>query len=142
MMSGIRGKDTKLEIIIRKALHRRGFRYRLHVKDIPGRPDMWLPRHRAVVFIHGCFWHGHDCSLFRLPETRQDFWKSKVAGNRARDARQSETLLEAGYRVITIWECAIRGTNRIGLDAAIDLAAKWIEGESNSFEIRGGNGVG
>ncbi len=86
MMAGIRGRNTKPEIFIRKALHARGFRYRLHPRAVPGVPDFTLPRWRAAVFVHGCFWHGHDCPLFRLPGTRPDFWLAKIERNRARDA--------------------------------------------------------
>ena len=91
-MAGIRGKDTKPELAIRSALHRAGFRFRLHRKDLPGRPDLVCSRQQAVLFIHGCFWHGHDCNLFRWPSTRQDFWRKKIEGNRARDYKQHAAL--------------------------------------------------
>ena len=109
MMSNIRGKDTKPELLIRHALHAKGLRYRLHVKDIPGRPDMVFPRFRAVVFVHGCFWHGHDCSLFHLPGTRTKYWKEKIEKNRKRDNEVAAMLLDSGWRYLVVWECAIRG---------------------------------
>ena len=112
MMSGIRSKNTRQEVVIRKALHAAGFRYRLHRKDLPGTPDITLPRYRAVIFIHGCFWHGHDCSLFRLPSSNRATWSAKIAGNQHRDAEVSHRLLTAGWRVCTVWECALRGTHK------------------------------
>lgn len=87
MMSGIRGRNTAPELMVRKALHKRGFRFRLHVRDMPGRPDVVLPRHRAVLFVHGCFWHGHDCHYCKLPATRTEFWSNKVEVNRRNDVR-------------------------------------------------------
>lgn len=108
MMSGIRGKDTKPEIIVRSLLHRLGYRFRLHRKDLPGKPDIVLPKWRAVIFVNGCYWHGHEsCHLFRLPKTRIDFWTNKIAGNRARDQRNHIALQGAGWKVLVIWECAV-----------------------------------
>ena len=109
MMSGIRGKNTQPEILIRHGLHRLGFRYRLHGSKLPGRPDIVLPKFNAVILVHGCFWHGHDCRYFKLPTTRTGFWKEKIDGNRARDSRNLDSLLTAGWRVCIVWECAVRG---------------------------------
>lgn len=111
MMSGIRGKDTKPELELRRALFARGFRYRLHAKSLPGRPDIVLARWRAVVFVHGCFWHGHGCHYFKLPATNRDFWAGKIAGNRANDALQKKALQHHGWIVFTVWECSMRGVN-------------------------------
>ena len=108
MMSGIRGRNTKPEILIRSLLHRQGFRFRLHVRDMPGKPDIVLPRYRAVVFVHGCFWHGHSCPLFKLPGTRPDFWREKIERNQNNDNRAKRELLADGWRVGVIWECALR----------------------------------
>jgi DNA mismatch endonuclease (patch repair protein) len=140
MMAGIRGKDTKPELAIRKGLHALGLRYRLHARGIPGRPDMVFPRFRAVVFVHGCFWHGHDCALFRLPGTRIEFWSKKIASNRARDAKVTAELDTAHWRHLTIWECALRGRGSIGLVSVIAEAAEWIRSEEGSREIRGADG--
>ncbi len=137
MMSGIKSKNTKPELIIRKGLHALGFRYRLHPKEVPGKPDLWLPKYGAAIFIHGCFWHGHNCSLFKIPGTRQDFWKAKIDTNRIRDARVNELLADAGLRRLEIWECAFRGPGRIGLEETLALTAEWLRGEEIRCEIRG-----
>lgn len=108
MMSGIRGKDTKPEIIVRRLLHRLGYRFRLHRKDLPGRPDIVLPKRRTVIFVNGCYWHGHeDCHLYRPPKSRTEFWTNKIEGNQARDQRNYSALEDAGWKVVVIWECAI-----------------------------------
>jgi len=109
LMSRIRNKDTKIELDVRHGLHALGFRYRLGGADLPSRPDIVLPKYRAAVFVHGCFWHGHSCHLFRLPKTRPDFWSAKIDSNRERDRRQTDLLQGAGWNVETIWECELRG---------------------------------
>ena len=109
LMSRIHGKDTKIELEVRRGLHALGFRYRLGGAGLPGRPDIVLPKYRTVVFVHGCFWHQHDCHLFRLPKTRTEFWKAKVDANRARDLRAEARLRELGWHVETVWECQLRG---------------------------------
>lgn len=109
LMSRIRGKDTKIELEVRKGLHALGFRYRLGGAGLPGRPDIVLPKYRTVVFVHGCFWHQHDCHLFRLPKTRAEFWKAKVDANRARDILAQARLSATGWHVETVWECSLRG---------------------------------
>lgn len=108
MMAGIRGKDTKPELLIRRALHARGYRFRLHRKDLPGNPDIVLPKHRVAIFVHGCFWHGHDCHLFKWPKTREEFWREKIGRNRERDRLAVEALHDQGWRVVTLWECQLR----------------------------------
>ena len=108
MMSGIRGKNTKPEIIVRRLLHRLGYRFRIHRKDLPGRPDIVLPKRRTVIFVNGCYWHGHDdCHLFRPPKTRTEFWTNKIEGNQVRDQRNYAALEDAGWKVLVIWECAV-----------------------------------
>lgn len=136
-MSGIRGKDTTPELAIRKALHASGFRFRLHPKTVPGKPDLVLPKYRAAVFVHGCFWHGHDCPFFKVPDTRRDFWLAKIERNRARDHEVREQLAQAGWRRLVIWECALRGRNRLGLEPTVARATKWITGDAPQGEIRG-----
>lgn len=135
MMAGIRGKDTKPELQVRSGLHRRGLRFRLHAKDLPGKPDLVFRKFKAVVFIHGCFWHGHDCPLFRLPGTRTDFWRDKIARNRANDARATAALREAGWRVAVVWECSMRGRTAVGLDAVCDALAEWLRSPSREASI-------
>lgn len=109
MMSGIRGKNTNPEIKVRKALHAQGFRYRLHVADLPGRPDIVLPRYRAVVLVHGCFWHRHEgCRYATTPATRADFWSEKFRRNVERDEQAERALRDLGWRVATLWECDIK----------------------------------
>ena len=105
-MAGIRTRDTKPEVTLRKALHTKGYRYRLHPKGLPGKPDFVLPRLRVAVFVHGCFWHFHECSLFKMPTTRHDFWQAKLSGNRDRDRRVAIEIGETEWRVLTVWECA------------------------------------
>lgn len=114
MMSGIRGKDTKPELQIRKALHAQGFRFRLHNKGLPGKPDLVFPRYRTVLFVHGCFWHGHLCDIFKWPKTNQEFWRNKIEGNQKRDALVREQLGTLGWHQITIWECQIRRSIKSG----------------------------
>ena len=134
LMSRIRGKDTKPEMLVRRGLHHRGFRFRLHDQNLPGRPDLILPRHHAAIFVHGCFWHGHDCPLFRWPRTLEEFWREKIEGNRERDRRARERLQSAGWRVLTIWECAFRGKSYADCDGALDWIAGWIISGANGEE--------
>lgn len=109
MMSGIRGGNTKPELMVRRYLHRAGLRFRLFAKDLPGRPDVVLPKWNALVLVHGCFWHGHrGCRYFRLPKTRPEWWAAKIEANATRDARSEAKLLDAGWRVAVVWECALR----------------------------------
>ncbi|PSD33759.1 very short patch repair endonuclease [Stenotrophomonas maltophilia] len=119
-MSRIRGSNTKLEVLVRKALHARGMRYRLGGAKLPGRPDIVLPKYRTVVFVHGCFWHGHDCPLYRLPKTRPEFWADKIGKNRTRDQRVTSELEAIGWRVLTVWECSLRGKTAIEQASFLD----------------------
>ncbi|PKQ09199.1 MAG: very short patch repair endonuclease [Alphaproteobacteria bacterium HGW-Alphaproteobacteria-12] len=137
MMAGIRGIDTKPEMLVRRGLHLRGFRYRLHVKELPGKPDLVFRSKKAVVFINGCFWHGHNCRLFKWPSSRVDFWRQKISGNQARDIRNTEQLLEAGWRVLIIWECALKGRERLPVDTVLERAAVWLRKGARFTEIRG-----
>jgi len=108
-MSRISGKDTKPEMIVRKFLHSNGFRYRLHVNDLPGKPDLVLPKYNSVIFVHGCFWHVHEgCDFFKLPQTNTEFWKEKLYGNKERDERHLEKLNELGWNEIVVWECELK----------------------------------
>jgi DNA mismatch endonuclease, patch repair protein len=136
MMSGIRSKDTRSEIEIRHGLHRLGFRYRLHSRNLPGKPDMTFAQFRAVIFVHGCFWHGHDCKFFRLPGTRTEFWRAKIDRNRARDVSVKRQLADKSWRHLVIWECAVRGQGKGALPLVLEKAALWLRGDAQSSEIR------
>ena len=136
VMSRIRNKDTKPEMLLRRGLHGRGLRYRLHGAGIPGKPDMVFPKYRAVLFVHGCFWHGHGCSLFKWPQTRAAFWKSKISGNMERDRKVRAALTMAGWRTIVVWECALRGKHRKLLqDVLSDVEALVRHGREPHTEI-------
>jgi DNA mismatch endonuclease (patch repair protein) len=111
-MSRIKGKDTKPELLVRKYLHAQGFRYKLHDKTLPGKPDVVLPNYKTVIFIHGCFWHGHaDCKYFKIPKTRTEWWMEKINKNKANDAKAIYALKKSGWRILTVWECELKPTN-------------------------------
>lgn len=134
MMSGIRGKDTKPELVLRKAMHALGLRYRLHRKDLPGKPDIVFPRRKAAIFVHGCFWHRHEgCRFATTPATRPDFWNDKFASNIERDRRNAEQLIAHGWRVVTVWECALKKAG--SPDVAARRIAKWLDGDADRFEF-------
>lgn len=113
LMARVRGKDTRPELVVRSVAHRLGYRFRLHRRELPGTPDLVLTRHRAAVFVNGCFWHGHDCKRGALPRTNEEFWSKKIKGNAARDAVVHDQLVAAGWRVLTIWECETHDTDSI-----------------------------
>lgn len=137
-MAAIKGSNTKPELAIRKALHAAGLRYRLHAKKLPGKPDLVFPRHRAVVFVHGCFWHQHDCHLFVWPATRQDFWREKIHRNVVNDDKAAVALLATGWRVATVWECALKGRTRRNFTEAMQQLIDWIKSDEQTITIRGG----
>jgi DNA mismatch endonuclease, patch repair protein len=136
-MSRIRGKDTKPEMILREGLHQAGLRFRLHARELPGRPDLIFPRYHAAVLIHGCFWHGHDCPMFKLPRTRTEFWAGKIAGNRARDRQNEAALSRQGWRIMTVWECALKGSARLRLCDVIAACNDFIRGSCAQVELKG-----
>lgn len=142
MMAGIKSKNTKPEMIVRRGLHALGFRFRLHDRNLPGKPDLVLSRWRAVIFVHGCFWHGHDCHLFRWPASKQDFWRQKIATNQERDMEVEAALQHSGWRLLKIWECSIKGKSRIGLEAVMANAATWLGSDEKIGEIRGTDRAG
>lgn len=137
MMSGIRGKNTIPEMIIRRGIHSLGFRFRLHEKKLPGKPDLVFPGRKAVIFIHGCFWHGHDCHLFKWPSSRVQFWQAKIFRNREIDAAAEASLIAAGWRVAAVWECALKGRTRLPLEDVISQCASWLRSEKANLTIRG-----
>lgn len=136
-MAAIRGRDTKPELIIRKGLHARGFRFRLHGRDLPGKPDLIFPKYRALIWVHGCFWHGHDCPMFHWPKSREEFWRGKIGRNRERDAETSAAASAAGWRCGTVWECALKGRGRLQPGQVIDSLACWLSSDAEEFCIEG-----
>lgn len=136
-MAAVRARDTKPELMIRRALHGAGLRYRLNVRDLPGKPDIVLPRYRAVVFVHGCFWHRHECDLFRWPESRAEFWREKLDANAARDVKASDALEEAGWRQAVIWECALKGRKKRDFQDTMQRLIAWIRSDEQAITIGG-----
>lgn len=140
MMSAVRAKNTKLEIEIRRRLFAQGFRYRLHVRDLPGTPDMVFPKYSAAVFVHGCFWHSHACARSTTPENRREWWRKKLRDNKVRDAKVLTELRRDGWRVLVVWECSVR---RPGIDREDALACaciraeKFLRSKRNFLEISG-----
>ena len=136
MMSGIRGKDTKPEMIVRKALFAAGYRFRLHRRDLPGAPDVVMPGRKIAIFVHGCFWHKHaKCKYAKLPSTRPEFWQGKLAGNVKRDQKAMDALVTSGWRVLTVWECSTR--NAAAIVTLRETLGKWIASGAISGEICG-----
>ena len=134
-MRAIRSKNTKPEILVRRALHAAGFRYRHHVPGMPGKPDIVFSKFNAAILIHGCFWHGHDCKFFKLPSTRTEFWRAKIEKNRINDAKAFETLVSSGWRVAVVWECEIcRRPNEDQLSLTLRLS-DWLKSARTSIEI-------
>ncbi|OIN55773.1 very short patch repair endonuclease [Arsenicibacter rosenii] len=137
MMAGIKGKNTKPEMAMRSALHRLGFRYKLHGKGMPGKPDVVFPKYRAVLLVHGCFWHGHSCHLFKWPSSRSEFWHTKINRNREVDRESAANLEQAGWRVGVVWECAVRGRVMLPFPDVVEAVGKWLQSEEPTLEIRG-----
>jgi DNA mismatch endonuclease (patch repair protein) len=139
-MSKIGSKNTEPEVKLRKALFATGLRYRLHDKNLPGKPDIIFPKYNAVIFLNGCFWHGHNCQLFKVPETRIEFWKNKLQRNREKDRENNKSLTKLGWRVMTVWECSFRGKGKkknIELGRISDRIHRWLNSNSKHSEIRG-----
>jgi DNA mismatch endonuclease (patch repair protein) len=143
MMSTIRGRDTRPEMLLRSGLQRLGLRHRLgdsyrwKGKLLPGRPDLVYPRYRAVIQANGCFWHRHNCHLFRWPGTRRDFWRQKLEENARRDARNIVKLEQMGWRVLTVWECSLKGKTRREMEEVLNTAANWVQFDCGSASIEG-----
>ncbi|MBL0769821.1 DNA mismatch endonuclease Vsr [Sphingopyxis sp. DHUNG17] len=137
MMGEIRSKNTQPELAVRRALHASGFRFRLHSRDLPGKPDIVLSKWKAVILVHGCFWHGHDCPLFKLPSTKREFWNEKIGRNKERDRETIENLRSLGWRVLTVWECSLKGKERLGIQMVADLIDHWLREKPGDMEIRG-----
>ena len=136
-MSAIRSVDTKPEVWLRKLLFSRGFRFRKNVNNLPGKPDIVLPKYRAVIQVNGCFWHGHNCSLFKIPATRTEFWLEKINSNKNRDKKNNEALESSGWRVLTVWECALRGRSKLTPDNLEKQLTEWLTDGQASMNISG-----
>lgn len=134
-MKAVRAKNTKPELLVRKLLHGAGYRYRLHVKNLPGTPDIVLPKYKVVIFVHGCFWHMHGCDLFKLPSTRTEWWQKKLSENRLRSESAEDYLRELGWRVVVIWECGLRGPARLESDEVLDIFVSWLSDSTSFLEI-------
>jgi len=137
MMSGIKSGNTKPELFIRKGLHRRGFRFRLHDRKIPGKPDLSFPKYGAVIFVHGCFWHRHNCHLSKIPETNSEFWKQKMEKNRTRDREVRSELFALNIRVCEIWECALRGKLQLQDDEIFSSLSFWLTSKNSELVLEG-----
>jgi DNA mismatch endonuclease (patch repair protein) len=138
IMRGIKSKDTAPEKLVRSLLQKHGYRFRLHSKTLPGKPDLRLPKYKAVIFVHGCFWHGHSCrGIKQIPLTHPKFWKDKISTNQRRDTRVISDLLKEGWRVCIIWECALKGRKRISEEKLIHALKKWLGTKSPALDIAG-----
>ncbi len=142
MMAGIKGKNTMPELQVRRFLHAKGFRYRLHDRSLPGRPDLVFPRRHAVILVHGCFWHGHDCRFFKWPATRPEFWREKISDNRERDKRDICRLKNLGWRVLIIWECAVKTAPKTRVVDTLEAVVEWLNGDETFSELRETNDDG
>lgn len=134
-MAAIKGRDTGPEILVRKLLHYAGFRYRLHVATLPGKPDLVFPHYKAVIFVQGCFWHQHQCAMFHWPKTRTEWWRQKFSANRAHDEVVQDKLRELGWRVMLVWECALKGKNKIPTDRLTEDISHWLRNGTSFAEL-------
>jgi DNA mismatch endonuclease, patch repair protein len=137
IMASVGQKDTGAELLLRRALHKIGLRYRLHDRSLPGRPDLAFPRFHAVVFVHGCYWHSHGCYRSTVPKIRREFWAKKFDANRSRDERKLNLLLQAGWRVLTVWECALRGKSARPSSALAEAVKAWLDSSESIGELAG-----
>ncbi len=137
MMAGIRGANTKPEIAVRSIFTRLRYKPEINCRELPGKPDIVLRRKKVAVFVHGCFWHGHNCHLFRLPASNTVFWKTKIDGNAVNDRLVVRSLKRKGWRVLVIWECALKGSGRINLQRIEGRVIKWLSSSTETCQIRG-----
>lgn len=137
MMANIKGVNTRPEKTVRSLFHKQGFRYLIHNKKLAGRPDLTFPKYKAVVFVNGCFWHGHNCSLFKWPSSNIDFWKKKISDTKRRDLQNLFALNEGGWKILIIWECALKGKQKIDINILSLLLQEWLLNKSTNEEITG-----
>ena len=135
IMASVGQKNTGPEMTLRSALHKSGLRYRLHVKRLPGTPDLVFPKYGAVVFVHGCYWHSHGCHKSTMPKSRRQFWQAKFRANRERDRRNHERLRESDWRVMTVWECALVGRHALTLPDVVGIVRRWLVGTQTEGEV-------
>jgi DNA mismatch endonuclease (patch repair protein) len=126
VMSKVKSKNTTPELILRKTLHHLGLRYKLHDAKLPGKPDLVFPRYNAVIFVHGCFWHGHNCGRTGIPKSNRDFWMEKIERNKRNDSEHIKSLAKANWRTMIVWECAIQGKRKIAIDDLAVLIRDWL----------------
>lgn len=136
-MAAIKGKNTRPEVFLRKQLFARGYRYRLNDKKLPGKPDLVLKKYKAVIFVHGCFWHLHGCHMFKWPSTRSEWWREKLESNRSRDEKQLQALKAAGWRVLVICECTMKGRGKLQSDQLLKMVEEWLLSDSRFGVISG-----
>ena len=134
-MAGIRGKNTRPEKLVRSLLHRAGYRFRINVSTLPGKPDIVLPKYKAVIQVQGCFWHGHHCHLFKWPSSRPEFWQKKILGNINNDEKVTKSLLEKGWRMLIIWECTIKGKAKLEPLQIVKKMKAWLKSDMAMGEI-------
>lgn len=139
VMSAVKGKNTKPEIALRKALFSKGFRYNIHTNNIEGKPDIYIKKYNAVIFFNGCFWHGHNCKLGALPKTGIGFWKTKIESNKSRDLKVLHNLKEKGYRVLIVWGCSLKGKGKNRFNSVVNKTVEWINSNSYMKEISNDN---
>lgn len=139
MMSGIRGKNTRPEWIVRRLLHHAGFRYRLHDRKLPGKPDLVLPKYHAIILVNGCFWHGHGCHLFKWPSTRREWWEAKIHRTIDKDQENVQALEALGWRVALVWECALKGRTRLAPEIVASRLTSWLRSGTDHRLVITGN---
>ncbi|WP_183734712.1 very short patch repair endonuclease [Rhizobium sp. BK275] len=137
LMSRVRQKDTGPELVLRKYLHAAGLRYVLHNRSLPGTPDLIFPRFKAVIFVHGCFWHAHGCRRATIPASRQDFWTSKFLRNKFRDVEDINSLQNLGWRVCIVWECALKGKSKVNPDLLVSDIVGWLKQDVRFLQVEG-----
>ncbi|WP_040291807.1 very short patch repair endonuclease [Alishewanella agri] len=134
-MTAIKNRDTRPEMLVRRSLHRAGFRYRFHVSSLPGKPDLVFPRYKAVLFVQGCFWHQHQCAMFHWPKTRAGWWRQKITANRAHDEAVQDKLRELGWWVMLVWECALKGKNKLPKEQLVLEVSDWLRTGGSFAEV-------
>lgn len=138
IMASVAGKNTQPEHFIRKLLFGMGYRFRLHDKKLPGKPDIVLKKYNAIILVNGCFWHGHTCHLFKgLPKTKTDFWQAKISKNKSRDLSNISKLQSLGWRTCIVWECALKRKHRLSTDSIVELLEGWLNSTDQTLEIYG-----